>query len=76
MFNQVDATAPFKTPAEARAYVAYFCTQLVPGTTYVDTTERRIELNAMTDADALFVARELQSVYAEAARRWKEERRP
>jgi hypothetical protein len=35
----------------------------------VDTNERRIRLDSMTDADALFVAGEFQRMEAEAARR-------
>lgn len=58
------------TPSEARKYIAVFRKHTVPGTSYVDTSSgRRIELDQMSDDDALFVAAEFQRMEAEAAHR-------
>jgi hypothetical protein len=58
------------TADEARRYIANFRRYTVPGTAYVETTERRrIALDDMTDADALFVAGEFQRMELEAAKR-------
>ena len=56
-------------PQAARAYIALFRKHTVPGTDWVDTNTRRIMLDDMSDADALFVAAEFQRMEAEAARR-------
>lgn len=56
-------------PEEARRYIAIFRRHTMPGTQYVDTSEkRRIWLDRMTDADALFVAGEFQRMETEAAK--------
>lgn len=61
--------------AEAREYIAIFREHTLPGAQWVDTNERRIQLDNMSDADALFVAREFQRMEAEAARRSLKQRR-
>jgi hypothetical protein len=55
--------------AAARRYIETFRRHTLPGTKWVDTGERRIVLDDMTDADAVFVAREFQLIEMEAARR-------
>jgi hypothetical protein len=55
--------------AKAREYIAVFCRHTLPGTQWVDTNTRRIRLEHMTDADALFVAVVFRRIEAEAARR-------
>ena len=53
---------------EARTYIALFRTHTLPGADHVDTSEgRRIDLDAMTDADALFIAAEFQRMETAAA---------
>ena len=59
------------SPAEARVYIALFCKYTLPGTTYVQTNLRRIEIDSMTDDDALFVAAEFREMEAKAAARRK-----
>lgn len=61
--------------AKARAYIIIFREHTLPGTLWVDTGERRIRLDSMTDDDALFVAGEFQRMEAEAARRSLNQRR-
>lgn len=56
--------------ARARDYIAVFRQHTLPSTKWVDTGERRISLDNMTDADALFVAGEFQRMEAEAASRF------
>jgi hypothetical protein len=58
---------PETTPAEARAYIAVFRKHTLSGTEYVDTQHRRIQLNDMTDDDALFVASEFKRMEIAAA---------
>lgn len=54
----------------ARAYIALFRKHTVPGTSFVDTSAgRRIELDDMTDDEALFVAKEFQRMEVAAAQR-------
>ena len=59
---------PAMTPTEARAYIALFRKFTVPGAERAWTGERVIHLDDMTDADAVFVAREFQRMEAEAAK--------
>lgn len=61
---------------EARRYIAIFAKHTLPGTTWVDTATRRIDLDQMTDEDALFVAREFKRMEIEAARRGASRRKP
>jgi hypothetical protein len=61
--------------AEARAYIGLFRRHIMPGTKWVETDERRIRLDDMTDDDALFVAGEFKRMEAEAARRDLSQRR-
>jgi hypothetical protein len=56
------------TPEQARAYIALFRKYTLPGVTYVDTGTRKIQLDQMSDDDAVFVAREFQRMEAEAGR--------
>lgn len=64
------ATIPDATAvAKAREYIAVFCRHTLPGTKWVDTADRRIRIEHMSDEDALFVAGEFQLMEAEAARR-------
>lgn len=57
------------TPAQAREYIQHFRTHVLPGTDHVDTSaKRRIWLDNMSDADALFVAGEFARIEAEAAK--------
>jgi hypothetical protein len=69
MINErpVDATEA----TSARRYIETFRRHTLPGTKWVDTGERRIVLDNMTDADAVFVAREFQRMEMEAATRRK-----
>jgi hypothetical protein len=60
----------------ARHYIKTFCTYTLPGTEWVDTKTRRIQLDNMTDDDALFVASEFQRMEAEVARRSAMKRKP
>lgn len=55
--------------AKAREYVAVFRRHTLPGAQWVDTEERRIQLDHMSDADALFVAGEFERMEVEALRR-------
>lgn len=65
------------TPEEARAYITIFRTHTVPGTSYVNTSAgRRIELDDMTDDDALFVAEGFQDIERWAAQSGPHRRRP
>lgn len=57
--------------ASARCYIETFRRHTLPGTKWVDTNERRIVLDNMTDADAVFVAAEFRRMETEAARRRK-----
>ena len=61
--------------AQARDYIRVFCTHTIPGTTWVDTTKRRIQLDDMSDEEALFVASEFQRWEAEAAALGRKRRR-
>jgi hypothetical protein len=63
------ADVPFSlTPIEARGYITYFRTHVLPGCDHVDTSAgRRIRLGRMTDADALFVANEFRRMEQRAA---------
>jgi hypothetical protein len=64
------ALVPFPDrPADARCYVAQFRRFTLPGTDYVDTGRRRIWLDRMSDADAIFVAGEFRRMEAAAAMR-------
>jgi hypothetical protein len=65
------AEVPFPDrPADARCYIAAFRRlSLPPGATYVQTSHRRILLDRMTDADAVFVAGEFRRMKAEAMAR-------
>lgn len=69
------ADVPFNlTPVEARGYITYCRTHLLAPRKidHVDTSEgRRIRLDRMTDADALFVAKEFRRMENEAASRRK-----
>lgn len=68
-------TEPAVTPAQARHYIRTFREHTLPGTKWVETNERRIYLDKMTDDDALFVASEFARMEAEAARRSSKGRR-
>lgn len=58
------------TPVEARNYIAVFRKHTIPGTDYVNTSSgRRIQLNDMSDEDAVFIAGEFQRMEIEAADR-------
>ena len=77
--NRPQSTQPSPDPPtarEARTYIATFRQHTMPGTRYVETDTRRIELDHMTDADAVFVAREFMRMETEAARRSAGRRRP
>jgi hypothetical protein len=65
------ADVPFNlTAVEARAYIMYFRNNVLPGTDFVDTSnKRRIRLDRMTDADAIFVATQFRQMETEAAAR-------
>lgn len=54
--------------AEARAYIAIFRQHTLPNTSWVKTQKRRIDLDTMSDADALFVASEFRRMEDEAFR--------
>lgn len=56
------------TPEAARSYIAIFRKHTLPGAQYIDTQSRRIELDSMTDDEALFVAEEFQRMEAAAAK--------
>ena len=54
----------------ARAYIRYFRTYVLPGCDHIVTSEpRHIWLDCMSDTDALFVAREFGIMEAKAAGR-------
>lgn len=61
---------------EARRYIATFAKRTLPGTAWVETATRRIDLDQMTDEDALFVAGEFKRMEIEAARRGASRRKP
>lgn len=63
-------TVPFPDrPGDARAVIARFRRVVMPGTNYVTTPHRRIWLDRMNDAEAVFVAGEFRRMEAEAMAR-------
>ena len=65
-----------ETPDEARAYIALFRVHAVgKQVDFVQTNKRRIDLDTMTDADALFVAREFRRMEVAAATRGRRYRK-
>lgn len=51
----------------AREYIAVFRKHTLPGTTYVETNAGTIQLDNMTDEEALFVAGEFKRMEIAAA---------
>jgi hypothetical protein len=58
----------------ARHYIETFRRHTLPGTDWVDTDERRILLDHMTDQDAVFVAGEFLRMELAAAHRGRHRR--
>lgn len=67
--EQVDAVRMAAEVEEARSYIQTFRTYTIPGTDFVKTNLRTIQLDDMTDDDALFVAHEFRRMEAAAYRR-------
>lgn len=59
------------TPEEARSYIAIFRKHTISGTDTVYTNAGQINLDSMTDEEALFVAKEFRRMEIEAAQQRK-----